>query len=357
MRLTCNDLVLRIKSLPKNRYFNYISGRNRVKVLRITEPEGPVYIERIDKNGNPKEESLPTAMIWRVANAIKEGVPMNIDRVLGASYNTRTALETLLVYSCEFYTCKPMTVQTKEGTAPIFKKRHKHLIWMPNKPHKNGVMGHTETDIVVSEVPLQDAYYEAVKIPDSLLPLGEGIDINIKRRHAQIQVALALIGKQLKYRTWIAQNDRGILYNERPISDIEGVVPSLKSEGLMQIPRAADAAKLIDCLWFKNGTLMPAIMEIEHSTGVTSGLDRMKTFHGIFPSLRTRYAVVAPDELEEKVIHEANKEHYRALDTRFFPYSAVEELYTLCTNRKIEGVTEEFLDCYMKPVVTNRISA
>jgi type II restriction enzyme len=32
----------------------------------------------------------------------------------------------------------------------------------------------------------------------------------------------------------------------------------------------------------------------------------------------------------------------------FFPYSAIEELYSLCQRRKIQGVTEEFLGCYMK---------
>lgn len=42
---------------------------------------------------------------------------------------------------------------------------------------------------------------------------------------------------------------------------------------------------------------------------------------------------------------------FRELDTRFFPYSAVEELYTICQRRKLRGVTEDFLDCYMEPMV------
>ena len=160
-----------------------------------------------------------------------------------------------------------------------------------------------------------------------------------------------LIGQQLGFRTWVAQNDKGILYNEHPISELESVVPSLNSENLMRDPEAANAARLIDCVWFKNGRLMPAVMEIEHSTGVTSGLDRMKTFHGIFPPIDTRYVIVAPDELRQKVVQEANKEHYKPLNIKFFPYSAVEELYSLCQRRKLRGVTEEFLDCFMEPVV------
>ena len=93
-------------------------------------------------------------------------------------------------------------------------------------------------------------------------------------------------------------------------------------------------------------------MEIEHSTGVTSGLTRMQNFKDTFPPFPTRYVIVAPDEDRDKVIKEANKTQFKNLDTRYFPYSAVEELYALCTKRKLKGVTEEFLDCYMERIVS-----
>ena len=96
---------------------------------------------------------------------------------------------------------------------------------------------------------------------------------------------------------------------------------------------------------------MPAVMEIEHSTGVTSGLTRMKNFYDRFPPFPTRYVVVAPDEDRNKVVQEANKPQFSDLQTKFFPYSAVEELYALCQKRKLKGVTEEFLDCYMETIV------
>ncbi|VAW24722.1 Putative type II restriction enzyme NmeDIP (Endonuclease NmeDIP) (R.NmeDIP), partial [hydrothermal vent metagenome] len=87
------------------------------------------------------------------------------------------------------------------------------------------------------------------------------------------------------------------------------------------------------------------------STGVTSGLTRMKNFFDRFPPFPTRYVVVAPDEDRNKVVKEANKPQFADLNTKFFPYSAVEELYALCQKRKIRGVTEEFLDCYMETIV------
>ena len=95
-------------------------------------------------------------------------------------------------------------------------------------------------------------------------------------------------------------------------------------------------------------------MEVEHSTGVTSGLTRMKNFQDKFIPLQdVRYVIVAPDEDRAKVIKEANKPQFHSLNTRFFPYSAVEELTALCQRRKLRGVTEEFLDCYMEPVLQN----
>jgi len=87
---------------------------------------------------------------------------------------------------------------------------------------------------------------------------------------------------------------------------------------------ARAAANLIDCIWFKNARLMPAVIEIEYSTEVRSGLTK-------------------DEEL-------CNLPQFISLRARYFPYSAVEEIHYLSQRRKIKGVTEEFLDCYMGAV-------
>ncbi len=99
---------------------------------------------------------------------------------------------------------------------------------------------------------------------------------------------------------------------------------------------------------------MPAVMEVEHSTGVTSGLTRMKKFQDHIPPFPTRYVIVAADDDRKRVVQEANKPQFRELDVRFFPYSAVEELYALCQKRKLKGITEDFLDFYMESVYVAR---
>lgn len=159
-----------------------------------------------------------------------------------------------------------------------------------------------------------------------------------------------MIGKQLGFRTWIAQNDKGIIYKEKKLGEMEGVIVSLRDERLLaSFGNAIRAAMLIDCIWFRNHKFMPAVLEIEHSTGVTTGLARMKNLQDELPHFGTRWVIVAPDEDRDKVIREANKQQFNSLRTQFFPYSAVEELYSLCTKRKLKGVNDEFLDCFMEP--------
>jgi type II restriction enzyme len=329
-------------------------NKGLIKIDRIDLPEGPIRIKRCDPSKGETftgKKSVPISshMIWRLANAIRSNQPVNVDRILGASYNTRSVLESLLAHTPQFYYCYPGRIESV-NTLNEIKKGHKHLLWNPENPHENGVAEEIKTDIVISEIPALEAYYDALVLPSDLDL--EAIDIDIKRRHAQIQIALYFIGKQLGFRTWIAQNDKGILYQNKRIGEFDGVIARLDEEALIKSHHdAVKAALLIDCIWFKNGRLMPAVMEIEHSTGVTSGLTRMKNFYDRFPPFPTRYVIVAPDEDRQKVVQECNKPQFSDLKAKYFPYSAVEELYALCQKRKLKGVTEEFLDCYMEQIV------
>lgn len=356
-KLSASNLVAFINQLDKNQVYNYINPKTKglIKIEGIDLPEGPIRIKRWNpsKGETESEKSVDTIsseMIWRVANALNADQPINLDRVLGGSYNTRSVLETLIANTPEFYYCYPGRIENKAGHTSV-RHGHKHILWKPDSPHRLGIIEKAETDIVISEMPALDVFYDSLILPDDQNAQPE-LDIEIQRRHAQIQVALYFIGKQLDFRTWIAQNDKGILYQNKRIGEYDGIIASLKDERLMQsYDEAVQAALMIDCIWFKNGRLMPAVMEIEHSTGVTSGLSRMKNFKDKFPPFPTRYVIVAPDEDRDKVIKEANKPQFRDLDTRYFTYSAVEELYSLCQRRKIKGVTEEFLDCFMEPIL------
>ncbi len=359
MQVTAQNIVRAISLLPRDREYQYVNPRNagRIRIHNVREPEGPIEIRRYDPSkgerlSNKPIESISIQMIWRMANAIQPDKPVNVDRVYGGSYNTRSVFEALLAHTPSFYSCKPGRIELMNAYKKV-KPGHKHLIYLPNEPHENGSMGFKDVNMEVSELSV-DVVYKGLDL-DSTQPVA-GMTIAEKRRHAQIQIALVLIGKQLGFRTWVASNDRSIEYEGKRIAELEAVIENLNSEQVLSAyPEATNAARLIDCVWFKNGRLMPAVMEIEHSTGVTSGLTRMKGFFDTGPQLRDiRWTIVAPDEDRNKVIDQANRDQFREMDAKFFPYSAVEELYSLCERRKPEGVTDKFLNCFMEDCLVEK---
>ena len=78
---------------------------------------------------------------------------------------------------------------------------------------------------------------------------------------------------------------------------------------------------------------------------------RMKKLQDVLPTSEIRWVLAAPDEHRESVVQEANKDIFKPLNAKFFPYSAVEELFSLCERRNIPrgSVNEPFLDAYMEP--------
>ncbi len=356
MRVTAQNIVRAINLLPRDCEYQYVNSRNsgRIIIYNVHEPEGPIEFKRYnpakgERLTDKPIESISVQMIWRMANSIFPEKPINVDRVFGGSYNTRSVLETLLAHTPLFYSCRPGRIELMNAYKSV-KPGHKHLIYLPEEPHENGVLGFKDINMEISELTV-DVVYKGVDL-DAAEPVS-GMTIEQKRRHAQIQIALVLIGQHLGFRTWVAANDRSIEYEGKRISQLDDVIDNLSSEQVLSAyPDAANAARLIDCVWFKNGRLMPAVMEIEHSTGVTSGLTRMKGFFDTGPQLRNiRWTIVAPDEDRQKVIDQANRLQFKEMDTKFFPYSAVEELYSLCERRKPRGITDEFLDCFMENCV------
>lgn len=353
IRVTASDLVSAIAELPRDREYRYVNPSNpsRIRIDSIERPEGPVWIRRYnpEKGQGPstaRRSSLSIPMLWRVANAIGEGKPFNIDRVLAASYSTRSVLEALLAYSPQFHVCHPKRIEMTESTQTI-KEGHKHLLWLPDRPHTVGVVSTLETEIVIAEHTVETVY-EAIGLPDGI---REGMGIEIARRHAQIQVALIQIANNLGCKSYVARNDQGILYDNRPLGTLDGVITDLgRQEIFAGFPQAVTAGAYIDCVWFRNSRHMPAVMEIEHSTGVTSGLARMQSFKDQMPALTTRYVVVAPDEDRAAVIDKGGEPQFRSLRPHYFPYSAVEELHWITTRRRARVCGEDFLDSFLEPI-------
>jgi type II restriction enzyme len=360
MKVTAANLVAAIAKLPRTNEYNYFSPRNpgRIIISRIELPEGPIYIKRYNPNKGEtlraaEEESISSPMLHRVANAIREGVPINLDRILGASYNTRSVLESLIGLTPQFHFCMPGRILIENSTTSI-ERGHKHLIWIPNEPHNQGVYSKKEINLTISEMPSVETIYEAVALPEAQ---GVNSEINpeLRRIHAQIQFALVKIAGGLNCRSFVAKNDQSIKVGQKRLAEMNNVVCDLHSENMFSAyGEAANSGSLIDLIWLKNGKFMPAVIEIEHTTGVTSGLSRMKNFKDKFLELAgTRYVIAAPDEDREKVIKECSKQQFKDLHPCFLPFSNVHELYHMETKGRLRGVPVTFFDNFLENPLTN----
>ena len=346
---TASDICRAIGALDRNRLYGYLNENTHgeIQIVSVREPNGPVVVRR-RRIGGPwsANQNISSPMIWRVANALNSGIPVNVDRVLGGSYNTRSVLEALLALTPEIYTCMPGRLESLGGTVTI-KRGHKHILFDPEHPHPLGVVVSRELgeNCVISETPTSETMYDvAPTLARRNLPP------EIARRHSQIQVALAEIGRALALRTWLAVEDHGIVHDGRNIMDFPFVVQSLESErAISNFPEAVSVGKHIDCLQFNGG--LPFAFEVEHTTGVTSGLERMLSFHSQAPHLATNFVVVAPDEDRKLVMERSHRWQYREIAPWYLPYSAVEELYAFSRKRKgvIRGVSKHFMFNFMEP--------
>lgn len=353
-RLTAENLVSAIDSLPKNVGHGYTSSKNkgRIEVIRIDGPEGPIFVKRYNSSKGKaasvaKINSISAEMLWRVANAISSGQPINIDRILGASYNTRSVLEALLAKCPEFWMCYPQRVQ-QTGQVVKIKKGHKHIWWRPDDLHAANKVAWAPTEKVISEIPAADVTYEAMVIPEEA---KKDVPAEVARRHTQIQIALIKIGEALGFQNSVAIEDQHITYQGRKLVEHDNVIKDLSAkQQLMGYPKAIEVVRRIDVVWFRNGTLMPAAFEVEHSTKIRSGLDRLQRLKDSLPPWPIRNVIVADDSDRNLVLQYASEKMYAGLGAKFFPYSAVEELYSLCSRRKVRGVTEEFIDSFMEAI-------
>jgi type II restriction enzyme len=350
-KLTTADLVNEIDKLNRNHIYEYLSGRSWLKITEVEKPEGPISFDNVESDGSQKRSgSISREQLARMAFvcSTRPNFPLHIDRIFSAGGNTRSALETLLAYTPNFFMCHPKRVDVYSGKTLT---NLKHIMWCPGDQHPLGEWCEKDYDVVIEAV---DLGVDFGRITITQANLGTEFDtIEAKTMHTQMQIALLEIGNALNFQTWIAKNDRSISVRETTLGQLEGVVQSLDDVSILHQKSIKDKAALIDCIWFaENGRQIPAIVEIEHSTGVTSGLTRMSKLHETMGAISPTYTVVAPDQLRSKVVSEANDKLFRALRTRFMPYSTVRELYGLVQRYPLTGVVDyRFVRAFMEQIV------
>lgn len=350
--LTSASLVRSISQLGTTNIYAYYSGKTKIRITEIVGPEGPIKFLRWDSNSSPESAasaSISYNQLATVASVFsrRPNFPIHFDRLFSGGGNSRSALETLLALTPNFFICYPQ--KTNPYTGEILEKQ-KHLMWCPDQTHQQGIISEKAYQQEISEVEF-DIDFGDIKISSSNLS-KEFATIESKRTHTQMQVALVRIGNALNFRTWIARNDRSIVVGDKQLGQIEGVVQSLDEIPILYSSGIREAASLIDCIWFSaDGRFIPAVLEVEHSTGVTSGVTRMLKLFNVMPSITTKFTIVAPNDLRNKVVSEANDIAFRSLDIRYMPYSTVRELYGLISRYALSNVVERsFIEPFMEVV-------
>lgn len=303
--LTAKVLVEEIAKLGIDRRYEYVSGKNSIQVKRINSPEGPIQFNRLDKNGDPSLGSISPQQLTKIAAICqsKPNYPLHIDRIFSAGGNSRSALEALLVHTPHFFVCNPDRIDVYSGEV---KSDLKHIMWCPDDTHELGQIVTKDYAGIINE---QEASIDFGEIEVTSLNLGDEFEtIDAKRVHVQMQVALVRIGEALNLKTWVAKNDHSVKVGGMRLVDMPSVVSDINEIGLFFDEEIKDAVSMIDCIWlspdYRN---IPAVIEIEHSTGVTSGLTRMLKLSEKFPAIQPTYTVVAPNTMRAKSVSEISQ--------------------------------------------------
>ena len=331
----------------------YFKTDRYLEVIDIERVEGPIVFERWKKPGSGTVKSparISVNQIGTVAAVFsgKPSYPIHFDRLFSAGGNSRSAIETLLALTPNFFYCYPMKTNPYTGLA---EKKLKHLIWCPNKSHKLGEFSETEYDQIITEIEL-GIDYQDIGFSNAESE-SEFENIAARKTHTQMQVALVELGNAMNLNSWIAKNDQSITVGDQKISDLPSVIKDLTDVEILYNKDIKNNANLIDCIWFsRDHRYIPAVFEVEHSTGVTSGLTRMSKFYESIPSLRTDFVVVAPNLLRNKVVTEINQDVFSKIKANYLPYSTLRELYGLIKRYPLSGkLNQTFLHPFLQDVI------
>jgi type II restriction enzyme len=332
-----------------------------IEIVRVEMPEGPIVlrtktfseVDFYDPDDTISESAdiiINKDIIWRVADNLFEAHPLSLTRLLGIDPQGKAALlETMLAYTAEFYLCYPGRMEHIAGNA-VDRRGEQYLIWLPSDPHENAKLSVKNYSADISEIPSTVAVYEALEIKGAPKLGADKPTSEILRRHIQIQVALYYIGLQMGYHVWFKKTDDAIYLNNMPIEDSRNIINKLEeTPPFADNPEALKLAEDMDIIWFAKDGTIPAAIAVEFYKGISGTVMNMLELKQKLPKNAVgRYVIAAPDEDRGHTVSVSTKAFNRSLSVRYFPYSSVEELFSLCRRRNIKGVSEEFLDCFIE---------
>jgi len=144
-----------------------------------------------------------------------------------------------------------------------------------------------------------------------------------KTAHSRYQRLLVQLGKDTGCDVWIAANDRNRQYKGTALG--EGCMKQLPSMGLSD--KAKQQISLIDIIWVRRNAPIYAF-EVETTTQVSQGLQRMSDLMAVVPAINMKLFVVAPRQRHAKFVREIERPSLAHLSEycRFLPGEDLETL-------------------------------
>jgi len=143
---------------------------------------------------------------------------------------------------------------------------------------------------------------------------------------------LLMLGNLLEYDTYTPDASR--TYNGRKLGEIATLndLPPFTSEKIM------DSVQNIDVVWLKD-EWPEYFFEVEHTTGVTSGLLRIYQAH----KLNTKFFIIGPADVLKKYEKEVQKSPFNAIQQkyRFRSYDDLRRIYVAASDYR--KLADEFL--------------
>jgi hypothetical protein len=166
--------------------------------------------------------------------------------------------------------------------------------------------------------------------------------------HGRAQLELALLARNAGLDVWIARNDRSKVVEGHRLGDLS--VDSLP-EGLPADVRRT--IELIDVVWLQRNRYVAAF-EVEASTPVFTGLQRMGDLMAAIPNMRIPLYIAAPEAKREKVFTEITRPLFRfglepplEESCRYIPLEVLDEAFSRYGDSKsvdVERLVEEIAE-------------
>jgi hypothetical protein len=181
---------------------------------------------------------------------------------------------------------------------------------------------HKRKDFVVKTAP---------EAPTELVVQGPISDLAIDS-HEGAEAVLLMLGNLLGYDTYTP--DAGRTYKEQKL----GQIASLKELPYFTSEKIMDSVQNIDVVWLKD-EWPEFFFEVEHTTGVTSGLLRIYQAQ----KLNTKFFIIGPKDVLKKFEKEVEKAPFNSIKQKyqFRSYEELREMYLAASNYRT--ISDKFL--------------